>query len=68
MRARPQVLIERAVHLYGEDEVIDWAARLLSGRAVEEALDISLLGGSPEWAPYWHRVWGARTFLYVWNE
>ena len=68
MRPRPQVLIESAVRLYGEDEVIEWAVALLSGQAVADGLDISLLGGSPGWAPYWPRVWGARAFLYVWNE
>lgn len=68
MRPHPQVLIESAVQEYGEAEVIDWAVSLLSGQVVQEHLDIGLLGGSTGWAPYWSRVWGARAFLYVWNE
>ncbi len=67
MRPRPQVLIASAVDLYGEDEVIEWAVALLSGQAVNGVPDISLLGGSPGWAPYWPRVWGARALLYVWD-
>ncbi|MET4093809.1 HEAT repeat domain-containing protein [Arthrobacter sp. UYCu712] len=68
MRPRPQVLIESAVHLYGEDKVVEWAVALLAGQAAGDGPDIGLLGGSPGWAPYWPRVWGARAFLYAWNE
>jgi hypothetical protein len=68
MRPRPKALIERAVGLYGKDEVVHWAASLLSGQPAGDDLEISLLGGSPGWAPYWYRVWGARAFLYVWDE
>jgi hypothetical protein len=28
--------------------------------------DVRLLGGDPDWESYWFRVWGTRTFLYVW--
>lgn len=68
MRPHPKVLIHRAVGLYGMDEVVQWAASLLSGQPAGDDPDISLLGGSPGWAPYWSRVWGARAFLYVWEE
>lgn len=62
------MLIERAVELYGRDEVVHWAAALLSGQQGGDDLDISLLGGSPGWTAYWYRVWGARALLYVWDE
>ena len=68
MRPRPKVLIERAVELYGKDDVVHWAATLLCGQPAGDDLDIGLLGGSPGRAPYWSRVWGARAFLYVWDE
>ena len=68
MRPHPKVLIERAVQLHGRDEVVQWAAALLSGQPGGDDLDIRLLGGSPGWAAYWSRVWGARALLYVWDD
>ena len=71
MRPHPSVLIGRAVDLYGMDEVVERAAELLTGGSPAGSpaggLDVRLLGGNPDWEPYWFRVWGARTFLYVWD-
>lgn len=68
MRPHPKVLIDRAVSLYGEGEVVEWAVSLLSGSTAPTDMDIALLGGSAEWPPYWRRVWGARALLYVWDD
>jgi hypothetical protein len=68
MRPHPKDSIARAVQLYGEDEVVQWAVALLSGQPAGDDLDIRLLGGSPGWTAYWSRVWGARAFLYVWDD
>jgi hypothetical protein len=62
------VLIAEAVERYGRGKVIEWAAGLLSDRGLAEGYDITLLGGNAAWDSYWFRVWGARTFLYEWDE
>jgi hypothetical protein len=68
MRPHPKVLIERAVSLYGEGEVVEWAVSHLAGSTVPTDMDIALLGGSAEWPPYWRQVWGARALLYAWDN
>ena len=40
-----------------------WCVRLLAGTSVE--LPVEWLGGTPGWAPYWSRVWGARGLLHL---
>ena len=72
--ASPADRIALAVETLGETEVIDRAKALLAGlNAGEEFLlwvggthAQGILDGAPPL--YWPEVWGARTFLYVWND
>jgi len=72
--ASPADRIAHAVAALGENEVIDRAKALLAGlNAGDEFLlwvggkhAQGILDGAPPL--YWPEVWGARTFLYVWND
>lgn len=69
--AHPRVLIGQACARFGDDVVVTWCGDLLSGRsgAAEPAYPpIAWLGGTTGWPSYWLRVWGARGFLYVWDD
>lgn len=66
--------IQAAVAHYGEHAVIENAVRLLRGKnAGKDFLlyaggrhALGILEGAP--ALYWPELWGARVFLYVWDE
>jgi hypothetical protein len=70
----PAARIAHAVKALGEAEVIERATALLGGlNAGEEFLLYAggrhaqgLLDGAPPL--YWPELWGARVFLYVWND
>ena len=72
--ASPADRIAFAVRALGEEEVVDRAKALLAGlNAGEEFLlwvggkhAQGILDGAPPL--YWPEVWGARTFLHVWND
>lgn len=52
----------------GEERVVDWCCRLISGEGRPDDPDLGWLGGTEAWLPYWRRVWGARGLLYVWDD
>jgi hypothetical protein len=56
-----------AADLFGRESVVRWCEDLLAGRATDarDHPDISWLGGTIGWAPYWTRVWGARALLHL---
>lgn len=66
--ATPRVLVTSAASTLGQDRVVDWCARLVLGQERADDPDLTWLGGTEDWLPYWRRVWGARGLLYVWND
>jgi HEAT repeat protein len=70
----PAERIAKAVAELGEDDVIARATALIAGLNAGEEFLLAvggrhaqgILDGAP--ALYWPEVWGARTFLYVWND
>jgi hypothetical protein len=72
--ASPGDRIALAVQRFGEHDVADRAAALLSGSNEGEEFLLwvggqhaqGILDGAP--ALYWPEVWGARTLLYAWDE
>jgi HEAT repeats len=72
--ASPGDRIALAIERFGEREVADRAAALLSGTNEGEEFLLwvggrhaqGILDGAP--ALYWPEVWGARTLLYAWDE
>jgi HEAT repeat protein len=72
--ASPGDRIALAITKFGEREVADRAAALLSGNNEGEEFLLwvggrhaqGILDGAP--ALYWPEVWGARTLLYAWDE
>lgn len=70
-RLHPRDGVREACARFGDEAVVAWCADLLSGRSdVDDRGDppIHWLGGIGGWQPYWARVWGARGFLYVWDD
>jgi HEAT repeat protein len=71
--ASPGDRIARAIETFGEQDVADRAAALLSGTNEGEEFLLwvggrhaqGILDGAP--ALYWPEVWGARTLLYAWD-
>jgi len=66
--ALPRDLVAGAVEVYGRARVIEWCEELLAGRAGDDDPawpDITWLGGTVGWVPYWARTWGARGLLHV---
>lgn len=72
--ASPEARIALAVERFGERDVADRAAALLSGNNEGEEFLLwvggrhaqGILDGAP--ALYWPEVWGARTLLYTWDD
>jgi hypothetical protein len=72
--ASPGDRIALAVQKFGEPDVADRAAALLSGTNEGEEFLLwvggrhakGILDGAP--ALYWPEVWGARTLLYAWDD
>lgn len=70
----PAERIAKVVAELGEDEVIARATALIAGLNAGEEFLLAVGGrhaqGILDGAPplYWPEVWGARTFLYVWND
>ncbi|MCU1543551.1 MAG: repeat protein [Microbacteriaceae bacterium] len=70
----PAERIAKVVEQLGEDEVIARATALIAGLNAGEEFLLAVGGrhaqGILDGAPplYWPEVWGARTFLYVWND
>ncbi len=72
--ASPGDRIALAVERFGEHDVADRAAALLSGTNEGEEFLLwvggrhaqGILDGAP--ALYWPEVWGARTLLYAWDD
>jgi hypothetical protein len=72
--ASPEARIALAVERFGERDVADRAAALLTGTNEGEEFLLwvggrhaqGVLDGAP--ALYWPEVWGARTLLYAWDE
>lgn len=70
----PAERIAKVVDELGEDEVVARATALIAGLNAGEEFLLSVGGrhaqGILDGAPplYWPEVWGARTFLYVWND
>ena len=70
----PAERIAKVVAELGEDDVIARATALIAGLNAGEEFLLAvggrhaqgILDGAP--ALYWPEVWGARTFLYVWND
>jgi hypothetical protein len=70
----PAERIAKVVAELGEDEVVARATALIAGLNAGEEFLLSvggrhaqgILDGAP--ALYWPEVWGARTFLYVWQD
>ena len=66
--ALPRDLAVGAADLYGRGHIVKWCEQLLAGRAADDDPawpDISWLGGTIGWVPYWARTWGARGLLHV---
>lgn len=66
--ALPKDLASQAAVLFGRDHVILWCESLLDGEASAsdpQWPDITWLGGTIGWSPYWARVWGARGLLHL---
>jgi HEAT repeat protein len=76
-RLTPAQQVAYAVARYGESEVVDWAAGLLTGAVLGDSADhppLRELSGHDEYGyaderrhGYWPRVWGARVLLYIWH-
>ena len=70
----PAERIAKVVAELGEDEVVARATALIAGLNAGEEFLLAVGGrhaqGILDGAPplYWPEVWGARTFLYVWND
>jgi hypothetical protein len=70
----PAERIAKVVEELGEDEVVARATALIAGLNAGEEFLLAVGGrhaqGILDGAPplYWPEVWGARTFLYVWND
>ena len=70
----PAERIAKAVAELGENDVIARATALIAGLNAGEDFLLAVGGrhaqGILDGAPplYWPEVWGARTFLYVWND
>jgi hypothetical protein len=72
--ASPDARIALAVERFGERDVADRAAALLTGTNEGEEFLLwvggrhaqGILDGAP--ALYWPEVWGARTLLYAWDD
>lgn len=70
----PAERIAKVVAELGEDDVIARATALIAGLNAGEEFLLAVGGrhaqGILDGAPplYWPEVWGARTFLYVWND
>jgi hypothetical protein len=70
----PADRIARAVAELGENEVIARSTALIAGLNAGDEFLLAVGGrhaqGILDGAPplYWPEVWGARTFLYVWND
>lgn len=70
----PAERIAKVVTELGEEEVIARATALIAGLNAGEEFLLAVGGrhaqGILDGAPplYWPEVWGARTFLYVWND
>jgi len=70
----PAERIAKVVAELGQDDVIARATALIAGLNAGEDFLLAvggrhaqgILDGAP--ALYWPEVWGARTFLYVWND
>ena len=70
----PAERIAKVVAELGEDEVVARATALIAGLNAGDEFLLSvggrhakgILDGAP--ALYWPEVWGARTFLYVWQD
>ena len=70
----PAERLAKVVAELGEDDVIARATALIAGLNAGEEFLLAvggrhaqgILDGAP--ALYWPEVWGARTFLYVWND
>ena len=72
--ASPEARIALAIERFGERDVADRAAALLTGTNEGEEFLLwvggrhaqGILDGAP--ALYWPEVWGARTLLYAWDD
>jgi hypothetical protein len=70
----PAERIAKVVAELGEDEVVARATALIAGLNAGEDFLLAVGGrhaqGILDGAPplYWPEVWGARTFLYIWND